>query len=94
MLQDASSPRWEEVLERPPLVRSTPSPPCTTCAGEGRGPDWLLVPGRDETGGHRPSQPLGHLRGHSQEGEDQNLDQDLVLWCDCGLCRSWLTATS
>lgn len=42
-----------------------------TCAGEGGGPERLLVPGRDEAGGHRPSEPVGHLRGHCQEGEDR-----------------------
>lgn len=57
---------------------STPSRRCVTCAGEGRGPERLLVPGWDEAGGHRPSQPVGHLRGHGQEGEDQNQLLDLV----------------
>lgn len=55
-----------------------PSRRCVTCAGEGRGPERLLVPGWDEAGGHRPSQPVGHLRGHSQEGEDQKQLLDLL----------------
>lgn len=56
----------------------TPSRRCVTCAGEGRGPERLLVPGWDEAGGHRPSQPVGHLRGHGQEGEHQKQLLDLV----------------
>lgn len=33
--------------------------------GEGSGSERLLVPGRDEAGGHRPFEPVNDLCGHS-----------------------------
>lgn len=46
------------------LTSASPLPP----AGEGGGPERLLVPGRHEAGGHRPAQPVHYLCGYSEEG--------------------------